>query len=58
MDSEIVYFTITGPPGTTIDPDLKQNWNSEWLEYWRRDKIANAKDGFYTFTLTPWAGLE
>jgi len=53
MDSEITSLTITGPPTTTtiIDPDLKQNWLPEYLEYFRDEDIGNAKNGFYTFTL-------
>jgi len=52
MDSEIASLTITGPPTTTIDPDVKQNWLPEYLEYFRDEDIGNAKNGFYTFTLT------
>ncbi|MEA3360007.1 MAG: dockerin type I repeat-containing protein [Thermodesulfobacteriota bacterium] len=50
---DIKSLTITGPPGTSIDPDLKKNWIQEtgWQGFWRGDGIANATNGFYTFTL-------
>jgi len=51
--NDIKSLTITGPPGTSIDPDLKKNWLQEtgWQGFWRGDDRADATNGFYTFTL-------
>lgn len=51
-NADIASLTITGPPGTSIDPDLKKDWFPDYLEYFRSEDIANATNGFYTFTLT------
>jgi len=51
MDTEIDDLRITGPPSTDIDFNLKRDWNPTDLEYFKMEEIADAKDGFYTFTL-------
>ena len=49
----IASLTITGPPGTSIDPDLKQNWldDGSWRGFRKVEDITNGTNGFYTFTL-------
>jgi hypothetical protein len=47
----ISSLTISGPPGTSIDPNLKQDWYEEpaWRGFWRDEDFADATNGFYTF---------
>jgi hypothetical protein len=49
----IASLTITGPPGISIDTDLKQNWldDGSWRGFRKAENITNGTNGFYTFTL-------
>ena len=49
----IASLTITGPPGTSIDSDLKKNWldDGSWRGFRKVEDVTNGTNGFYTFTL-------
>ncbi|MEA3361490.1 MAG: nuclear transport factor 2 family protein, partial [Thermodesulfobacteriota bacterium] len=49
----IASLTITGPPGTSIDSDLKKSWldDGSWRGFRKVEDVVNGTNGFYTFTL-------
>ncbi len=49
---EVDSFSVTGPPGTLTDLDLTPEWMAYGdEEYFLEADIADATDGFYTFTV-------
>jgi len=52
IDRDVVSsFTVTGPPGTSIDPDFTKDWLPDDEIFWRYEDLANATNGFYTFAI-------
>jgi hypothetical protein len=53
---EVDSFSVTGPPGTLTDLDLTPEWVDADEEYFLQADIADATDGFYTFTVGDASG--
>jgi hypothetical protein len=54
---EVDSFSVTGPPGTFTDLDLIPEWDGGYYdEYFLGADIADATDGFYTYTVGDVSG--
>jgi len=48
---DVSSLTVSGPPGTNVEPDLWQDYKADWGGFFRQEDLANAVNGFYTFTI-------
>ena len=54
---EVDSFSVTGPPGTFTDLNLIPEWDGGYFnEYFLSADIADATDGFYTYTVGDVSG--